>query len=174
MTCGRASAVVVDAAEQPPRSPRSLPHSPASAAAGKTSPGSAHRHRLPRFGPAPEKYPCAQRVSTDTIQFHSLPIGGTVVAMGLEEDPKQHSSAAQVAADLAALSARVETLERQIALLRQTPSAESPEPTPPPPIPDVVPARVLPRSFAHSCSLAVRSRTESAPSSSAESASSPC
>jgi uncharacterized membrane protein len=51
--------------------------------------------------------------------------------MGPEEDSKQHNSEAQVAADLAALSARVETLEREIALLRRTADARTPAPPPP-------------------------------------------
>jgi uncharacterized membrane protein len=50
--------------------------------------------------------------------------------MGPEQQPTPHSEA-QVAADLAALSARVELLERQVAQLRQS-SGETPAPPPPP------------------------------------------
>ena len=54
--------------------------------------------------------------------------------MGPEEQPKQPASEAHLAADLAALSARVESLERQLAQLGPTPSTNKsqPEPTPPP------------------------------------------
>jgi uncharacterized membrane protein len=48
--------------------------------------------------------------------------------MGPEEDSQQRSSPTQVAADLAALSARVESLEREIALLRQGDSVPPPPP----------------------------------------------
>jgi len=51
--------------------------------------------------------------------------------MGQQEDPRQSNG--EVAAELAALSARVEALERELALLRQASRAASPEPVPPPP-----------------------------------------
>jgi uncharacterized membrane protein len=54
--------------------------------------------------------------------------------MDSEELPKQQNSEAHVAADLAALSARVESLERQLAQLRLSPSANAPQSAPPPPL----------------------------------------
>ncbi len=51
--------------------------------------------------------------------------------MGQQEDPRQSNG--EVAAELAALSARVGALERELALLRQQSRAASPEPVPPPP-----------------------------------------
>src|SRR5579871_5420893 len=51
--------------------------------------------------------------------------------MGQKEDPRQSNG--EVAAELAALSARVGALERELALLRQSSYTASPEPVPPPP-----------------------------------------
>ena len=56
-----------------------------------------------------------------------------------QEQRRQPNEGAQVAADLAALSARVELLERQLAELRAQPSAESRQPAPPPPRPAATP-----------------------------------
>jgi len=53
--------------------------------------------------------------------------------MGPEELPSQSNSENQVAADLAALSARVEALERELAQLRMQPAKRSPQSAPPPP-----------------------------------------
>ena len=69
--------------------------------------------------------------------------------MGSEEQPKQQDSETRVAAEIAALSARIGTLEHQLAQLRPPPAADSlqsdpapppiaaakptPQPTPPPP-----------------------------------------
>jgi uncharacterized membrane protein len=56
--------------------------------------------------------------------------------MAPDEQQKQPTQEAQVAADLAALSARVESLERQLAALQMSPSARFKRaPAPPPPIP---------------------------------------
>ena len=52
-----------------------------------------------------------------------------------QEQRRQPNEGAQVAADLAALSARVELLERQLAELRAQPFAKSRQPAPPPPRP---------------------------------------
>ncbi len=49
-----------------------------------------------------------------------------------DEQQRQPTQEARVAADLAALSARVESLERQLAELRTQPSARSPQAPPPP------------------------------------------
>jgi uncharacterized membrane protein len=56
-----------------------------------------------------------------------------------QEQRRQPNEGAQVAADLAALSARVELLERQLAELRAQPSAKSRQPAPPPPRPATMP-----------------------------------
>jgi len=56
-----------------------------------------------------------------------------------QEQRKQASQEAQVAADLAALSARVEALEQQLAELRAHPSARLQQPEPPPPRPAATP-----------------------------------
>jgi uncharacterized membrane protein len=55
--------------------------------------------------------------------------------MGPEELPLQPKSDPQVAADLAALSARVAALERELAQLRTHPAEPFPNPPPPPPKP---------------------------------------
>jgi uncharacterized membrane protein len=62
--------------------------------------------------------------------------------MAPDEDQEQRSQpneGAQVAADLAALAARVESLERQLAELRGQPSAEFRQSAPPPPHPAATP-----------------------------------
>jgi uncharacterized membrane protein len=64
---------------------------------------------------------------------------GKVVAMVPDEQQKQPTQEAQVAADLAALSARVESLERQLAELRTQPSARFRQSAPPPPYPTATP-----------------------------------
>jgi uncharacterized membrane protein len=56
-----------------------------------------------------------------------------------QEQRRQPNEGAQVAADLAALSARVESLERQLAELRTEPSAKLRQPAPPPPRPAATP-----------------------------------
>jgi uncharacterized membrane protein len=56
-----------------------------------------------------------------------------------DEQQKPPTQEAQVAADLAALSARVESLERQLAELRTQPSARFRESAPPPPYPTATP-----------------------------------
>jgi uncharacterized membrane protein len=57
-----------------------------------------------------------------------------------DEQQKQPTQEAQVAADLAALSARVESLERQLAELRTQPSARFRQSAPPPPHPAPAPS----------------------------------
>jgi uncharacterized membrane protein len=59
--------------------------------------------------------------------------------MAPDEQRKQPTQEAQVAADLAALSARVESLERQLAELRTQPSARFRQSAPPPPRPTPAP-----------------------------------
>jgi uncharacterized membrane protein len=61
--------------------------------------------------------------------------GGKVVSMAPDEQQKQPTQEAQVAVDLAALSARVESLERQLAELQTQPSARFQQSTPPSPHP---------------------------------------
>jgi uncharacterized membrane protein len=56
-----------------------------------------------------------------------------------QEQRRQPNEGVQVAADLAALSARVESLERQLAELRAEPSASFRQPAPPPPRPAATP-----------------------------------
>jgi uncharacterized membrane protein len=56
-----------------------------------------------------------------------------------QEQRRQPNEGAQVAADLAALFARVESLERQLAELRTEPSASFRQPAPPPPRPAATP-----------------------------------
>jgi uncharacterized membrane protein len=73
--------------------------------------------------------------------------GGTVVAMGPDEQPKQPNSESEIEAQLAALSARVETLERQLSGLSQATSAPSQESTLPP-APPIVIAKRTPASRA--------------------------
>src|ERR1700679_2445802 len=73
--------------------------------------------------------------------------------MGLDdqqEQRKQSGQEAQVAADLAALSARVGALEQQLAELRAHPSARLHQPEPPPPRPAAAPTaeNLLPPNFA--------------------------
>jgi uncharacterized membrane protein len=58
---------------------------------------------------------------------------GKVVAMVPEDQQKQPTQEAQFAADLATLSARVESLERQLAELRTQPPARFRQSAPPPP-----------------------------------------
>jgi uncharacterized membrane protein len=58
--------------------------------------------------------------------------------MGPEEQPTRHNPEGQIAAELAALSARVEALERELAQLRPQPTLRSPQPAPPPPKPSPV------------------------------------
>lgn len=74
--------------------------------------------------------------------------GGTVVAMGSEEQSKQQNSGMQVAAEIAALSARVEALERHLAQLSQSPPANSLQAEPPPkrtpPVPNLTPHPAAP------------------------------
>jgi len=53
--------------------------------------------------------------------------------MGPDEQPTHSNQESQVAAELAALSARVEVLERELAQLRPQPTLESRQPAPPPP-----------------------------------------
>jgi len=74
-------------------------------------------------------------------EFSTTPLqdSGKVVAMAPDEQQKQPTQEAQVAADLAALSARVESLERQLAELRSQPSARFRESAPPPPRPAPTP-----------------------------------
>jgi uncharacterized membrane protein len=55
--------------------------------------------------------------------------------MGSEEQPTHRNQESQVAAELAALSARVEVLERELAQLRSQPPLRSQQPAPPPPSP---------------------------------------
>jgi uncharacterized membrane protein len=59
--------------------------------------------------------------------------------MAPDEQEKQPTQEARVAADLAALSARVESLERQLAELHTQPSARFRQSTPPPPHPTQAP-----------------------------------
>jgi uncharacterized membrane protein len=61
-----------------------------------------------------------------------------------QEQRKQPNQEAQAAADFAALAARVESLERQLAELRAQPSARLEQPAPPPPAPVAKP-RAEPR-----------------------------
>src|ERR1700733_3183806 len=56
-----------------------------------------------------------------------------IVAMVPDDQQKQSTQEAQFAADLATLSARVESLERQLAELRAQPSARFRQSAPPPP-----------------------------------------
>jgi uncharacterized membrane protein len=74
--------------------------------------------------------------------------------MGPDEQPTHSNQESQVAAELAALSARVEVLERELAQLRPQPVLRSQPAPPPPPQPALVPgvdvtpdiARHLPKS----------------------------
>jgi len=59
--------------------------------------------------------------------------------MAPDEQQKQPTQESQVAAELAALSARVESLERQLADLREQPSARFRQATSPPPLPSAMP-----------------------------------
>ena len=67
-----------------------------------------------------------------------------------DEQQRQPTQEARVAADLAALSARVESLERQLAELQTQPSARSPDKPLRRPVPLQLPARkiILPPDFA--------------------------
>ncbi|HEX3967247.1 MAG TPA: DUF2339 domain-containing protein [Edaphobacter sp.] len=71
------------------------------------------------------------------MEFYTTPAhdSGKVVAMVPDEQQKQPTQEAQVAADLAALSARVESLERQLAELRTLPQGKFRHSAPPPPHP---------------------------------------
>jgi uncharacterized membrane protein len=64
-------------------------------------------------------------------QYHFARDGGTVVAMGPDEQPTQVNQESQVAAQMAALSARVETLERELAQLRPQSTLRPQQPAPP-------------------------------------------
>ncbi|MGD0444128.1 MAG: DUF2339 domain-containing protein [Edaphobacter sp.] len=55
--------------------------------------------------------------------------------MAPDDEQKQPTQEARIAAELAALSARVESLERQLAVLHAKPPAIAPQPVPPAPIP---------------------------------------
>ncbi|MCU1318959.1 MAG: Protein of unknown function transrane [Edaphobacter sp.] len=79
------------------------------------------------------------------LQFHSLRVGGTVVAMGQGENqdqPDRYGNEVKLAAELAALSIRVETLERELASLR---ASMKPLPASTPDL-DVVPQPAIPET----------------------------
>jgi uncharacterized membrane protein len=59
--------------------------------------------------------------------------------MGPDEQPTHGNQESQVAAELAALAARVEVLERELAQLRPQPTLEARQPVAPPPPPPLVP-----------------------------------
>jgi uncharacterized membrane protein len=59
--------------------------------------------------------------------------------MGPDEQPTHSNQESQVAAELAALSARVEVLERELAQLRPQPTLEPRQAAPPPPRPSLAP-----------------------------------
>jgi uncharacterized membrane protein len=86
------------------------------------------------------------------MEFYTTPAhdSGKVVAMVPDEQQKQPTQEAQVAADLAALSARVESLERQLAELRTQPQGKfrQSEPPPPHPTPDPNAESLPPPNFA--------------------------
>jgi uncharacterized membrane protein len=67
------------------------------------------------------------------MEFSTTPDedSGKVVAMALDDEQKQPTQEARVAAELAALSARVESLERQLAALHLPPPAIDLPPPPP-------------------------------------------
>ncbi|HWW99137.1 MAG TPA: DUF2339 domain-containing protein [Edaphobacter sp.] len=70
--------------------------------------------------------------------YHSFDDRGKVIAMAPDDDQEQRrqpDEGVRVAADLAALAARVESLERQLAELRPQPSARFRQAAPPPPRP---------------------------------------
>jgi uncharacterized membrane protein len=60
--------------------------------------------------------------------------------MGPEEEPTRRNAEGQIAAELAALSARVDNLERELVQLRPQSALQSQQPAPPPPKPPSAPS----------------------------------
>ena len=132
-------------------------HIPRPAAAGRAPPGLEHRHRQPGSATGICLASCTKSINRWTSCTTPLRDSGKVVAMAPDEQQEQRrqpDEEARVAADLAALSARVESLERQLAELRAQPSGEIPAngPSAAPPASSAAPKtsptpRTLPNTF---------------------------